>query len=679
MVDRTLQILIVDDEPAHAEAVQRALQSIPGTHVAFASTLAACREAIAAQPPDLALVDLNLPDGRAVELLTSPPEEGAFPVVLMTSHGNEQIAVEAMKAGAIDYVVKSAEAFGALPRTVEHALREWKLRKERKRALEALHESEERHRTLFQKSHDALMTLAPPSWQYSSGNAAAVALFGALDAADFLSRTPWQFSPDRQPDGQGSKEKYIELLKQAMREGSLYFEWTHQRVAGEHFPATVLLTRLELNGLALLQATVRDESEKRRLQASVAQADRLASMGMLAAGVAHEINNPLSYVLANVDSLVQDLPRFATATERCCAALRDRFGDGALAQIAGEDAVLLQAAMLADAIDRAREALEGTQRIKTIVRSLGTFSRVERTERAPVDPIVALEAAINMAHIELRHRARLVKDLAPVPAVWATEGKLAQVFLNLLVNAIHAIDEGNVRNNQITVRSWAEAGAACVEISDTGRGIPTEDLERIFEPFFTTKSAGLGSGLGLSICRNIMAELDGSLAVQSEVGKGTRFVVRLPILEESLQQPRAAAGSDSPKLPWVRGRILVVDDETAIQKSLGRLLGSDHELVTAASGEQAQALLTHDSAFDLILCDLTMPQMSGIELHTWLSVQNPRLARQTVFITGGTSMAAASEYLASVRNIKIEKPFDSNRLKRLVAELVSATKSQQQS
>jgi two-component system cell cycle sensor histidine kinase/response regulator CckA len=541
---------------------------------------------------------------------------------------------------------------------------------ERKRAEEILRASETRHRIMFESSRDALMTVAPPAWRFTSGNAAAIATFGARDEADLLTRPLWHFSPERQPDGSVSADKAQEMIRAAMEQGTHFFMWTFERQSGEKFVATVLLTRMEIDGKPLLQATVRDETQMKRLEAVLGQADRLASMGMLAAGVAHEINNPLVYVLYNVESLTQELPRVAAEAKRCSSALRSAVGDARFAEITGADGGMLQPTRLQDLVDRTREALAGLQRIKTISKALGTFSRVESVERAKVDLNYAIECAITMAFNEIKYRARLVKDLGRVPPVWASEGKLSQVVLNLLINASHAIDEGKVDSNRISIRSWAEGDDAFMEIEDTGKGIPPENLSRIFEPFFTTKPTGMGSGLGLAICRNIVAAFGGDIRVQSQLGKGTRFVIRLPI-HAAPREGVPTRGTTQRSAQAGRGRILVVDDEELILRTMKRLLGRDHEVVTAASGEAGRAILERDQSFDVILCDLMMPEMTGMDLHSWLAQRHPALSERMVFVTGGAFTPRASEYLTRVRNLKLEKPIEPRVLEQLVARLIA--------
>jgi len=303
-----------------------------------------------------------------------------------------------------------------------------------------------------------------------------------------------------------------------------------------------------------ITSLVHELRARAQLQASLAQADRLASLGMLAAGVAHELNNPLCDVLGTLQSLVDELPEVG------------QLGPGELA----------------DVVTRARDALSGTQRIREVARGLGTFARVSEAARSTVDVRDAIETAITMSVHELKYRARLVRELAEVPRIWAVEGELAQVFLNLLINAAHAIDEGDVEHHTITVRTRHEGGYVVVEVADTGVGIPAANLTRIFEPFFTTKGATRGSGLGLAICQDVVTALGGDIAVDSAPGHGARFVVRLPVSPAAVALPAPSPPASSAPVP--RGRILVVDDEASIRTLLQRLLGLAHDVVAASSG-----------------------------------------------------------------------------------------------
>ena len=417
------------------------------------------------------------------------------------------------------------------------------------------------------------------------------------------------------------------------------------------------------------------EAEREQLRGSLAQSDRLASMGTLAAGVAHEINNPLTYMLYNLESSVEDLPRVAEWVHRCHNALVHHLGDDAAAHALGESDDGGAPALIEEVITRLRDAAGGAQRIKEIARGLSTFTRADREEVVPVAIQSVIDQALSIASNHTKYQARVIKDFSPVPAVPASDGKLAQVFLNLIINAAQAIDEGHFEQNEIRVRTWAEDDAVFTEVSDTGKGIPFEHRERIFEPFFTTKDVGVGSGLGLSITRNIVTRFGGKISFTSQVGKGTSFVVRLPRLEGDRPPcEETATPADSTSHAVARGRILVVDDEPGIRAIIARMLGRDHEVVTAASGEEGRALLEKDRDFDLIFCDLMMPRLSGMALHSWLADQDASLAEQVVFISGGAFTPGASAYLAGVDNLHVDKPFDTISFKKLTAELILAAR-----
>ncbi|HEY6175972.1 MAG TPA: ATP-binding protein, partial [Kofleriaceae bacterium] len=281
--------------------------------------------------------------------------------------------------------------------------------------------------------------------------------------------------------------------------------------------------RVELGGAATVVSNGRDVTERQRLRAKLLVSDRMASLGTLAAGIAHEINNPLAYVIGNLEAMSESL----TAGERA-----------ALATATQRDAHDELSAQV-------RDARDGAERVRKIVHGLRSFSRSEDETRVPLALPQVIEAAIRLTANEVRHRAQLTRELGPVPRVIADDGRLTQVFINLLVNAAHAIPEGHSDENRITVRTRTDdAGRAVVEIEDTGAGIPPELQSRVFDPFFTTKGVGEGTGLGLSICHGIISGLGGQISIESP-GRGTILrVVLPPAPEASAATPRPATAPE---------------------------------------------------------------------------------------------------------------------------------------
>jgi PAS domain S-box-containing protein len=394
--------------------------------------------------------------------------------------------------------------------------------------------------------------------------------------------------------------------------------------------------RDDAGALRFALAVVEDVSEKKRLEARLVFADRMASVGTLAAGVAHEINNPLAFILGNVEFALGGVPP-------------------------GADPELRRAL---------RDALDGAVRVREIVRDLRTFSRPEDDRRVVLDPRGVLQSALGLAANEIRHRARLEVDPGDVPPVLASEHRLAQVFVNLLINAAQAIPEGRAEENVVRASTMrAPDGRALVEISDTGAGIPPDVLPRIFDPFFTTKPVGIGTGLGLSICHGIVTQLGGEIAVESVPGRGTTFRIHLP------PAPAGAAVAAGPAAPGPEaarpGRVLVVDDEALVARAVERMLSPPHEVLTRGSARSALDLLEGDRDFDVILCDLMMPGMTGMDLHAALATRDPALARRMVFLTGGAFTDAARAFLEQVANPRLEKPVDRATLREAVARAVS--------
>ena len=426
----------------------------------------------------------------------------------------------------------------------------------------------------------------------------------------------------------------------------------------------------------LLQATadlvtaILDRQRRRKLEAQLAQAGRLASVGTLAAGMAHEINNPLAYVLLNL----QAYERHARALDAKIIRLRE-----ALGQRLSEDEVEaalasagLQSPGDVEAIRRhGVDALEGAERVQRIVRDLMTFSRVSEDQRSHVDVNEAVRIAIKMAHHEIKYRARLATDLGDLSPVIGHEGRLSQVFLNLLLNAARAIEEGHPDEHTITVRTWMEGDEIRAEVGDTGSGVPPEHLERLFDPFFSTRQHGAGAGLGLSICHSVVTAHGGRIAVDSQVGRGSRFTVSLPRARSAA--PSAEAAVEEPRVtpPTQRRRLLLIDDEPMIVEVLGRLIAARYEVETADGLESAVARLRDDAAFDVILCDMMMLDGTGIDVHRWVSAHHPSLAPRMLFMTGGTFTPKARAFLDELGGHHLTKPFRLSELDEKIAALMA--------
>ena len=394
-----------------------------------------------------------------------------------------------------------------------------------------------------------------------------------------------------------------------------------------------------------------------KLQEGLILNDRLASVGTLAAGVAHEINNPLAYVRANL--------------ELVCGTLRDECEDPRIA---------------ATTLPLIEQALDGVERVRGIVRGLKSFARADEERRIVVDVRRVIDDAVELAGHEARHRARLVKDYEEVPPVKVDAARLSQVFVNLIVNASQAIPESSLRPHEIRLRvREGAAGTVVAEVSDDGVGMPAEVMARAFEPFFTTKPVGVGTGLGLSICHGIVKAQGGSIEIENRTGGGVTVRVILaaaPSAENATGvrpsfEPQAAptvpqSSHESPVLSVrrKRPRVLVVDDDPLVAAVSARILARNCDTTVANSGLEASEVLLRES-FDVVLCDLMMPGMTGMELHALLARRAPEVADRMVFMTGGAFTAAARAFLESVSNRCLEKPFATAELRAAIAAVAA--------
>jgi signal transduction histidine kinase len=393
-------------------------------------------------------------------------------------------------------------------------------------------------------------------------------------------------------------------------------------------------------------------AERRKMREQLMISERMAAAGMLAAGVAHEINNPLAVAMANADFIAEMLSLSLSEDPRPSGSAGAPGDWGS------------RVAALDEPLQDVREALG---RIRDIVRDVKLFSRPQDEKAGAVDVQRVIESSIRMAWNEIRHRARIVRDFRHVPPVSANESRLGQVILNLIVNAAQAMSEGHADRHELRVSTSTSAdGRVFIEVSDTGPGISPALLGRIFDPFFTTKPVGVGTGLGLAICHRIVSELGGTIEVESELGKGSLFRVALPAARDSQSLKARTVRPTSGH----RARMLVVDDEPAIGRALQRTLGEHLDVIALTSAKEALARIEAGERFEVILSDVMMPEVTGMALHQELTKIAPDQAERMIFVTGGAFTTAAREFLDRVPNPRIEKPVEATNLLAIVAGLV---------
>jgi PAS domain S-box-containing protein len=504
------------------------------------------------------------------------------------------------------------------------------------RSFARLAGSERRYRAVTEAAYDAI-SLATPDGVIQEVNASFEAAL-SLPRDQIIGRRIRDFvaaghveegvtAADSAPDSSANGAPPLSLAK---ADGSIVLmEFTSRSV--------------DVSGEKLIVSIGRDVTERVKTQAQLMFSDRMASIGALAAGVAHEINNPLTATVANLECALDKLKE--------------------LAQV-------LPSEEIDDLHEMLRDAGEGAECVRTIVRDLKIFSRAEEDNRGPVEVQRVIESSLRMAWNEIRHRAELVRDYAHVPPVEANESRLGQVFLNLIVNAAQALPDGYADQHQIRVRTRLDpTGRVIAEIQDTGPGIPPEIMPRLFTPFFTTKPRGLGTGLGLSICKRIVTSFGGDISVETVLGHGTVFRVSLVAAERhpSMSPPPISRVPMAPR----RGRVLVVDDDERSALAVSRALSIEHDVALTHGADEALARIADDGhRFDVIICDMMMPVKTGVEFFTDLAHRVPEQEKRILFLTGGAFTVKAREFLDQVPNPRLEKPFDVSALRAMVNRLV---------
>jgi signal transduction histidine kinase/CheY-like chemotaxis protein len=396
---------------------------------------------------------------------------------------------------------------------------------------------------------------------------------------------------------------------------------------------SILLMRNSEGGIIGFRGISRDvterkrmEEERRQLEEKAQFASRLASVGEMASGIAHEINNPLTGVIGYAQLLLQEnLP------------------------------------------DRVRKDLEtindGAQRVANVVQRLLAFARQNKPQRTYVNinDVVATTLELRAYHLQTSNIKVTTQLDTDLPLTIADAGQLQQVFLNLIVNAETEINLAR-GSGKLTVKTQSIDETIRISFKDDGRGIAQENLEKIFEPFFTTRQVGQGTGLGLSVCYGIVTEHSGRIYAESKPGKGASFIVELPVITEDkqLQLPELSAPEQQKQ---TGAKVLVVDDEPVVREFISKVLTAEGHQVEAVDNAEDALELVRNKMFRIILLDIKMPGMSGIDLYKRFQKIAPSLARKVIFVTGDVMGTRTTAFLSKAKSPYITKPFNANQLK----------------
>jgi PAS domain S-box-containing protein len=633
-----LHVLVVEDERVVAKDLQRTLIRL-GYHVPI--TVASADDALRAAAercPDLVLMDIRIQGERdGIETAQLLKHRFDIPIIYLTAYADQATVARAKTTEPHAYLLKPVR-LDELRSAVEIAIYKHGMERNQR-------ERERWFATTLRSIGDAVIstdaegriTLMNPMAETMTGvrtaDVAGKRLSEVLQLVDESTQQPIE-DPVAQVVREGKILRIDGVLKD--RGGG-----DAERIIADS-AAPIVDDQGKLLGVVVV---FRDVSETRRMQRRLEFAERLTSLGTLAAGVAHEVNNPLSFVISNLDFALTEL-------QRNRAELRASPWFGEVEQALSEAQI-------------------GAERVRQIVADLRAFARPSSPQPDRLDVNRILQSSIDMVAHQIRSRGQLVTEFGSVPAVMGNETRLSQVFVNLLVNAAHAVASPEAVANEVRVRTHVEPdGRVSIEVQDTGCGMSEEVQKRMFDPFFTTKEPGLGTGLGLAVCHGIVTSLQGEIHVRSRAGHGTTFRVTLPAAPLlSIEPPKPTPSAMPPIGP--SADVLVIDDEPLLANMIARTIGNEHRLTLVGSAEEALALVDSGKRYDVILSDLMMRGLTGMDLHAALLKHHPEQARRMLFLSGGAFTREGVDFLQLMMRRHLAKPFSPEQLRALLREHIA--------
>lgn len=631
MSEKPIHVLLVEDEPAHAELVQRAFEaSSRNFQFSVAESLAQARTYLedTQEPPALIIADWLLPDGKGMDLLPSNQEQFHFPLVLMTSYGNEKVAVEAIKAGALDYVVKSEAVLADMPYIVERALRQWQNYLERQRAEDALYQSELRLRRITDNMLDVIVQIDKSGKiEYISPSCQSVLGFPPeeLLGCSFLERV--------KPEDKARLADILTAKSEALPRGQLEYRYRH---AKGHLVWLEAVGKVILNKSGQIEEVIltnRDITERKYLEDQLNQARKLQAIGQLAGGIAHDFNNLLTVIISYCDILLS-YPQEEPELRR----------------------------------NEIEQIMEAGLHAAALTQHLLAFSRRQNLELQLLDLNEVISSTLKMLPRLIREDIELRTLLhRPLGKIKADPGQLEQVLINLAVNARDAmpqggsltIETGSIYLDENYSKRHLEVSPGwyiLLTVSDTGVGMDAQIQSHIFEPFFTTKEVGKGTGLGLATVHGIIKQCGGHIWIESEVGKGTSVNIYFPQVEDSQLETRSRSQTIPNASLKGSETILLIEDDARVRQITREILQSQEYKVLEANGEEALQISQHYSGkIDLLLTDIVMPKSNGREIAEQLLEVRPDL--KVIYMSGYADDTIIQHGLLAGELAFLPKPF----------------------
>jgi len=632
--EHQVHLLLVEDDQDHVELIRRAFQfQGKPVNLSVAGNLLEAQAYLANHIPDLVIADLHISGGKGTDLLAAPDEAGTYPLVIMTSQGDEQMAVDAMKSGALDYVVKTEETLAEMPGLVDRILREWKTILMRREAEEAVRISEAKFQDLYDHAPDMFLSVDLQTGIILQCNQTLVVETG-LRMEEILERP---FSTLFHPECMGD---VLHALRIVLTNGAMRnLELQLNRQDGSVIDVSMNMSAVcdERGRILYARAICRDITELKHVEEALHQtkerlnqARKLEALGTLAGGIAHDFNNMLVAIIGY--------------TQLTLKTISPNTQEGAHLQ----------------------QVLNAGGRAKDLVKQILAFSRQAEPHRIPVQLDVIAKEVLQLIRATLSTTIEISQDLPEnLGTVLADPTQMHQVIVNLCTNADHAMrDCGGRLDVRLDVVHVTEQFAAQhqmispgshlrLTVSDTGHGIPPEILDRIFEPFFTTKPVGEGTGMGLSVIHGILTSHNGAITVENTPGQGATFSVYLPRI--SLSSALTVEKTESN--PVNPSRVLFVEDEESLAQ-LGQEMLKQLGCEVVARTSSVEALETFrvaPNSYDVVITDQSMPHLTGEILARELLKIRPNLP--IILCTGFSHTMCAEKAKALGIKAYLEKPF----------------------